>query len=162
LIKECLNCKNEYKADRKSRKFCSRSCNATFNNKKRARIKSEKYICPTCGKKKDYRAKLCHICNMKIVYDKAMEKPISDYLKNDNHPRFKHNSVRVWAKKLMKYRKLKKKCICGYDKHVECCHKKPISEYSLDTPMKVVNSRENLIYLCPNCHWEFDNKLLEL
>lgn len=50
--------------------------------------------------------------------------------------------------------------VCGYRKHVEVCHIKPVSDFSRDTKMSVVNDRGNLIILCPNCHWEFDNGLL--
>jgi 5-methylcytosine-specific restriction endonuclease McrA len=46
---------------------------------------------------------------------------------------------------------------CGYDKHVEICHIKPISEFDVNTKIKEVNSPDNLVQLCPNCHWEFDN-----
>ena len=46
---------------------------------------------------------------------------------------------------------------CGYDKHIEIGHVKDIASYSLDTLLSVINVPENLIPLCPNCHWEFDN-----
>lgn len=46
---------------------------------------------------------------------------------------------------------------CGYDKHIEACHIKPINEFLEDTMLSEINSIENLIPLCPNCHWEFDN-----
>ena len=46
---------------------------------------------------------------------------------------------------------------CGYDKHVELAHIKPVSSFDVNTLISVVNSEENVIQLCPNCHWEFDN-----
>lgn len=46
---------------------------------------------------------------------------------------------------------------CGYDKHVEVCHIKPISEYDLDIKVSEINHKSNIHILCPNCHWEFDN-----
>lgn len=50
------------------------------------------------------------------------------------------------------------KCFkCGYDKHIEICHIKPVSQFSLESTIKEVNDTNNLILLCPNCHWEFDN-----
>ena len=93
-----------------------------------------------------------------------MNRPIKEFLSKPHlHPRFRHNQVRIWAKKLMKYWGYEKKCFaCGYNKHIEVCHKRPISEFSLATKMGVVNSKENLVYLCPNHHWELDNKLLKL
>lgn len=56
----------------------------------------------------------------------------------------------------------KRVCQCGYDKHVEVCHIKAIRDFDLKTKIKDINSKENLVLLCPNCHWEFDNGLLTL
>ena len=55
------------------------------------------------------------------------------------------------------------KCaVCGYDKHVEIAHIKAVSEFSDDTTIKEINSIDNLIALCPNHHWEYDNGVLKL
>lgn len=51
---------------------------------------------------------------------------------------------------------------CGYDKHVEVCHIKPISKFSLDTLVSEINKLENLLLLCPNCHYEYDKGLLKI
>jgi len=51
-----------------------------------------------------------------------------------------------------------KKChSCGYDKHVETCHRKPISSYPRCALISEINDPNNLMLLCPNCHWEYDN-----
>jgi len=52
--------------------------------------------------------------------------------------------------------------ICGYSKHVEVAHKKAVSDFSDDTPVSEINSIENLIALCPNHHWEYDNGILKI
>lgn len=52
--------------------------------------------------------------------------------------------------------------ICGYDKHYEVCHIKAVSDFSDDTPIPEINSISNLIALCPNHHWEFDNGILHI
>ena len=52
--------------------------------------------------------------------------------------------------------------ICGYDKHYEVCHIKAVSDFSEDTPITVINHIDNLVALCPNHHWEFDNGLLDI
>lgn len=55
-----------------------------------------------------------------------------------------------------------KECVnCGYIKHIEVCHIKAVSEFSDDTLIKEINNLNNLIALCPNCHWEYDNGLLK-
>lgn len=46
---------------------------------------------------------------------------------------------------------------CGYDKHIEVCHKRPIKEFDDTHTIKEINDINNLIGLCPNCHWEMDH-----
>ena len=46
---------------------------------------------------------------------------------------------------------------CGYSKHIDICHKKSISSFPSNTLIEIVNSKDNLILLCPNCHWELDH-----
>ena len=61
---------------------------------------------------------------------------------------------------MMKFWKIPYECIeCGYKLHVDVCHKKPISQFSINTKLKIVNSKKNLMYLCKNHHWEFDNNV---
>lgn len=47
-------------------------------------------------------------------------------------------------------------------KHVEIAHIKPVSEFDGDSTIADINSLKNLIYLCPNHHWEFDNNIIKL
>lgn len=55
------------------------------------------------------------------------------------------------------------KCyICGYDKHVEVAHLKSVSSFTDDIKIKEINSIDNLIGLCPNHHWEYDNGILKI
>lgn len=55
------------------------------------------------------------------------------------------------------------KCaICGYDKHVEIAHIKAVSDFSDETTIREINSVSNLIGLCPNHHWEYDNGLIKI
>lgn len=51
---------------------------------------------------------------------------------------------------------------CGYDKIVEICHRKQIASFPVNTLISTVNKKENLLFLCPNCHWEFDRGLLKI
>lgn len=67
-----------------------------------------------------------------------------------------YSKIRSRARKVCKDRE--QKCSkCSYDKHVETCHIRGISDFPEDTLISVVNAPENLILLCPNCHWELDN-----
>ena len=51
-------------------------------------------------------------------------------------------------------------CICGYDKHIEIAHVRPVSDFSEDSLVCEINHINNIIPLCPNHHWEFDNGVL--
>lgn len=55
------------------------------------------------------------------------------------------------------------KCsICGYSNHVEVAHIKPVSDFDDSATIREINSLSNLIGLCPNHHWEYDNGILKL
>lgn len=55
------------------------------------------------------------------------------------------------------------KCaICGYDKHIEIAHIKAVSDFEDSVKISEINSINNLIALCPNHHWEYDNNILKL
>jgi len=76
----------------------------------------------------------------------------------EKHDRQYHNRVRDHAKRVMREELKDAKCArCGYSKHIEICHLKPIKDFSEDTLLITVNDKSNLVLLCPNCHWELDN-----
>lgn len=52
--------------------------------------------------------------------------------------------------------------VCGYDKHIEIAHIKAVADFDDTTLVSEINDIDNLIALCPNHHWEYDNGLLEL
>lgn len=49
----------------------------------------------------------------------------------------------------------------GYDKHIEIAHIKAVSDFSDDSLISEINDKNNLVALCPNHHWEFDNGFLK-
>ena len=73
------------------------------------------------------------------------------------------SSIRKLAKEIyMEHNECPKCEICGYDKHVEIAHIKAVSEFDDDVTIREINSIDNLIGLCPNHHWEYDNGILEI
>lgn len=83
--------------------------------------------------------------------------PISKYLLDSSTNKF--TKIRRHARyKCDKIGLLKKCQRCDYDKHVEVCHIKSISSFDENTDIDVVNDLSNIIVLCPNHHWEFDNQ----
>jgi 5-methylcytosine-specific restriction endonuclease McrA len=66
--------------------------------------------------------------------------------------------IRINARKVLAESNIKKSCkVCGYSVHVEVCHIKSISSFTETDTISQVNSLENLVYLCPNHHWEYDH-----
>ena len=73
------------------------------------------------------------------------------------------SAIRKVANKVFKESKIPKKCIiCGYDKHIEIAHIKSVASFDEYATIGEINSVDNLIALCPNHHWEYDNGLLNL
>jgi hypothetical protein len=108
----------------------------------------------------------CKALNVEFCYYKA--KPIGERTKGEVFSEFKNwQSARSFIRRnaketYVKYGKTLCCEICGYDKHVEIAHIKAVSDFSQETKIEEINSIDNLIALCPNHHWEFDNGLLKL
>jgi hypothetical protein len=151
---------------RNKNKFCSHGCAARYNNALMPHKKPliDKF-CKRCGNKierTNYRSGkiLCKECKENgISYnDNTL---LSEIIYTQYHKATAFSLIRARARNIAKKAGMNT-CVCGYNKHVEICHKKPISSFSGDTPLKKINSLDNLIALCPTCHWEFDNGLLNI
>lgn len=157
--KECKNCTLTFQPIRSEQEYCSQSCAAITNNKKFVKRKKlvDKDIC-ICGSKKSRYGNVCQKCINKINFDNYSNKMLSDFISKNTASRAKYNQVRFYARKSMNIWNIPKECkICGFNEYVEVCHIKPIGSFSEDTLMLEVNSKENLVYLCPNHH-----KLLDI
>lgn len=150
---KCSNCNRKTT----NPKFCSKSCAAIINNKIPKRIKVN-YYCSKCGKEVAYQRKFCRTCRPNYIdWTKVKYKDIKGKRLYQ-----KHSRIRGLARRLYEKSGFPMKCSCGYHKHVEICHIKPIAQFHPNTPISVINDINNLIALCPNCHWEFDNGLLNV
>jgi len=75
--------------------------------------------------------------------------------------RGKFHNIRVHARKVMKDAQVKYACrICGYSTYVEVCHIKAIADFLSAQTISEINSLNNLVYLCPNHHYELDNRII--
>lgn len=160
----CLLCGKETS----NPKFCSKSCSAKSNNRTPKRKLSR--TCSKCSNLiRNWRSTLCeeHFQNEQMnKSDFIKNLTIADYSNRDSVKHLHKSSQfahirglnRTWNKELTKL-----PCkICGYSKHVELAHIKAISSFPETAKLSEVNSKDNVVQLCPNCHWEFDNNLLEL
>lgn len=144
-----------------NKRFCSRSCSAKIVNVEQPRRKTKK-ICTICSKPTgSWRRNRCPIHTKQYLNGKWRNRTIGEYRKKKSvvkkHPSWLHSHIRVFARSWFKHL-LKLPCAkCGYDKHVELAHIKPISSFPDSALLSEVNSSDNIIQLCPNCHWEMDN-----
>lgn len=106
-----------------------------------------------CGKYKTIKSNQCIKCtnNAQIQY-----LTIKDAMVSARHGQSaKFNIIRGRARSM--YKHIKNCQHCGYSKHVEVCHIKPIHAFPEDTLISIVNAPNNILILCRNCHWEFDH-----
>jgi hypothetical protein len=153
---KCLFC-GEYTTNPK---FCSTSCAAKYNNRLFPKRMKQRYFCKNCGAEAEYRRSYCADCDPTKPqdYSKVTVAEIR------SKARYQANAwIRKLARRVYNNSDRPQHCfICGYSKHFEVCHKRPIQSFPSETTMDVVNSLDNLIALCPNCHWEFDQGHLSL
>lgn len=135
-------------------KFCNKSCSAIYNNKLFPK-RSEEGRCSTCNTKIPRRSKYCAPCRP----GKPLDLSTITYGQMSGERIYQKNSrIRDFARQIYKKSDKPKHCIrCGYDKHFEVCHIQGISNFPSETLVSTINSLDNLMALCPNCHWEFDS-----
>jgi hypothetical protein len=157
----CVSCNKPTK----NHKFCSMSCAAIHNNPLYHR---KQKICEVCNLNKGYStSKVCRDCFLANKTKNLLEK-IQNYGERaigsfkSTYARHRYQNIRHHAHKLNDcIYHLPKQCqICGYDTHVELCHIKPINDFHPDTKLSVVNSKENLVFMCRNHHWELENGII--
>lgn len=107
-----------------------------------------------CGQYKTIKSKYCLKCSTDTQIEYHTLQDAMHSARRGQSAKF--NIIRGRARS--QYKHIKVCQYCGYDKHVEVCHIKPIHSFSLDTLISTVNAPENILILCPNCHWEFDRK----
>lgn len=73
------------------------------------------------------------------------------------------NTIREHSNRLyLRSDKYKKCYCCDYDKHIEICHIKAVSEFGNNSLLGEINNLNNLIALCPNHHKELDKEIRTL
>lgn len=190
-ILNCNNCKQDFSRKKSACReqkfyFCKRSCQLEFSKTTNitgriSKILPATYNCKICKsnyilsynhKMGEHQSKqYCSDCmesdsfeELKIIAYKSLTLAVY-YLKLSvvgKHPSWRSSHIRFfnrsWNANLSSY-----PCqYCNYSNHIEFCHIKPVSSYSDDTTLGEVNHPDNILILCPNHHWEFDNGLLLL
>lgn len=151
----CKNCLKETN----NPSFCSRSCNATYNNKV---IIKRKWHCKSCHKEKprpSKHARLCADCNEKSLPKHLTLKSLRDFYrhKDNKHRQNEYVYVREQSRRIALANGMNKCEVCGYDKFVEIAHKRAVASYPDEALISEINDISNLMALCPNHHWEYDH-----
>lgn len=145
--------------------FCSCSCSAKHTNFERKQN----------HKTKQERPRNCKICNIEFAYKTKTKfcnscTPTSNlniskgilFAKRANWQSAR-SAIQQMARKNYFFANPDAFChICNYKTHVEVAHKQSVSSFPDETLLSTINDISNLVGLCPNHHWEYDNGLLVL
>jgi len=116
--------------------------------------------CSVCGVPVPRRNRSCPEHRPNQPLDRSL--PIGAIADGSDHPACRHARRRQDARRQY-LAAFPCRCIhCRYDEHIEVSQRRAVASFSLDTPIGVVNSLDNLVGLCPTPHREFDRGLLQL
>jgi len=143
-------------------KFCSKSCSASNSNKVSIKRKKKIQNCITCGIElpilRPYRRRIT--CSQECIPGKQDWSLVTLEEMRLRRGYQRHSAIRTLARAI--YSGPYSCYVCGYDKHVDICHIKGINSFSPESKISEINALSNLVALCKNHHWEFDNGLLQL
>lgn len=140
--------------------FCSKSCATKFNNKLYPKRKMSG-TCLSCEATISGSRKYCSKC-FKLEKRNDWDSMTMQYMK-DRYGVNRYSIIRTLARKAYKDSGGARECLqCKYKTHIEICHITPIASFDADATLYIVNNLSNLVALCPNHHWELDNKVLKL
>lgn len=148
--------------DVKVKKFCNRSCAAQHQ----ADIRKEE-----TQKRKEAERKIKKEQKQETRKEQMFSEDFSSILGQTKGEFFKahknwqsaRSAIQRLARKIYENSDKPKRCQnCGYDKHYQVCHIKSVAELDDHAVIFEVNNIDNLLALCPNCHWEFDHGQLTL
>lgn len=148
--RECFGIAKKH-APRKERTCVD--CNIKFYSKKSN--KCSKRFCDNCRKKYE---------NITEYLKSYSIKEYLDHLNcwQNKDPSYKSSGIgvlnRKWNKDLLDYACQN----CNYELHIELCHITGIANFDDSATLGIVNSPNNILVLCRNCHWEFDHNLLDI
>jgi hypothetical protein len=146
-----------------NQKYCSHKCSSLSNPLNQPR---KRYFCTKCdvfmGIGKSFNRKLCITCGSLLQKYDWYNITLGE-LKKSLPTSQVHARIRERARQAFNRVNQERKCkVCGYSKFIEVCHIKPVSAFPETTIISHINQLNNLIGLCPNCHWELDNGLLQI
>ena len=177
---KCNNCKIEFEKSNSEIKrsktglhYCSRSCSAQCNNIGIVRNKPTIRKCKKCDSNYTCQGvhrstSFCRECFPRWGDQSNWYKSLTlqEYQNKDSvkdkHPSWKNSHIRNFCQSWNKDLREMPCQRCGYPHHVELCHIKAIASFPGSVTLGEINSPDNILVLCRNCHWEFDNNMLDI
>ena len=153
----CLNCDTNIDSlpRSKGRKFCSRSCSCTYNNRLMPK-RPPTGNCKACQTPIRVHSTWCEECKVNLA-ETRNDLRLRDWKLLYDLNQY-HAKLRGHARSVFRLSGKPKSCaVCSYDLHVDICHLKEVKDFDLDSKVSEVNDICNLVALCKNHHWELDN-----
>lgn len=170
----CLSCRRPFKVYTKRMKhkltpLCSERCKANYQ------LEAKWAKPPKEPKKKRqihvYITTQCLICQKEIIAYKERKHPFCSLecrqvrdrqctkgsLRSQKSTHTYSSTVRKFNREWNKDMIMLPCAHCGYAKHVQLAHIKAVADFPDTATMAEINAPSNVLPLCPNCHWEFDN-----
>jgi len=156
--------------------FCSRICKETATKSgveaiRPAHYGSVDHSCQDCGVSLVHKSKNCAMGKSRAKYCDKCRAHRNSFLKraspdltkgelfsNRKNWQSARSHIQQWARRIFLEANPAPSCQqCGYTHHVEVAHIKGVSEFLDQDLVSSINSLDNLMGLCPNHHWEYDN-----
>ena len=152
-----------------TRKYCDISCAARHQPPKKYHHKSFKgqpreENCRRCGKKNENRSPFfCNPACGSYGLNLPLTTTKGELFQGDRSWQTSRNIITRHARGLFRLSNPSLKCAaCPYTNHIEVAHIRPVADFPETSTIAEINDPANLIGLCPNHHWEFDNGLWNL
>lgn len=158
----------------KKKKFCDRSCAAKYNNSAFPKRNPTKVVlCKNCGKEVKLtprsnsvggyiKREFCNECKHLNIGKSGKYSDLGTLTKGELKELFPtswRSLISYNARCVYLPRGLEEpNCyLCDYDSHVDVCHIKAVSKFGASAKIEEINSPDNLVFLCPNHHWDMDH-----
>ena len=151
------------------KKYCNHNCYSAHKIGRKyenMRLITKLRFCKNCKEKFTVKKHSLYRFEQKLFCDNCRHLSKSSLHKLTKADLFAKNknwqsarsSLQKHASSVFRKTKMPALCvICGYENHIEIAHIKSVSQFPDETLISKINECSNLVALCPNHHWEFDN-----